>query len=60
MLVRTRVLVVHHETGRGRGSRSAVRASMGCHLHRSWPAKLARVQAFSTREEALEAAGLTE
>ncbi|MGA8218004.1 MAG: nuclear transport factor 2 family protein [Solirubrobacterales bacterium] len=54
-----RILVVHHETGRGRGS--------GVPFERRWvviytlvAGKLARVQAFSTRQEALEAAGLTE
>ena len=55
----SRVLVVHHERGRGRGS--------GVPFERRWAVlytiaagKLARVDAFSTREEALEAAGLSE
>ena len=54
-----RVLVVHHERGRGKGS--------GVPFERRWvviytlvAGKLARIQAFSTREEALEAAGLRE
>jgi ketosteroid isomerase-like protein len=54
-----RVLVVHHESGRGRGS--------GVPFERRWvviytllAGRLTRVQAFSTREEALEAAGLSE
>jgi ketosteroid isomerase-like protein len=54
-----RVLVVHHERGRGRGS--------GVPFARRWvvlytlaAGKLARVDAFSTREEALEAVGLSE
>ena len=54
-----RVLVVHHELGRGRGS--------GVPFERRWVViytlvggKLARIQAFSTRAEALEAAGLEE
>ena len=54
-----RVLVVHHERGRGRGS--------GVPFERRWVViytlvggKLARIQAFSTRAGALEAAGLRE
>jgi ketosteroid isomerase-like protein len=54
-----RVLVVHHERGRGRGS--------GVPFERRWvviytlvAGKLASVQTFNTREEALEAAGLSE
>jgi ketosteroid isomerase-like protein len=54
-----RVLVVHHERGRGKGS--------GVPFEHRWAVlytlaagKLVRVEAFSTREEALEAAGLRE
>jgi ketosteroid isomerase-like protein len=54
-----RLLVVHHERGRGRES--------GVPFERRWvvlytlaAGKLARVHAFNTREEALEAAGLSE
>jgi len=54
-----RVLVVHHERGRGKGS--------GVPFERRWAViytlaagKLVRVQGFGTREEALEAAGLSE
>ena len=54
-----RVLVVYHERGRGRGS--------GVPFDRRFVAlltvrasKLARMQYFSTREEALEAASLSE
>ena len=54
-----RVLVVHHERGHGRGS--------GAPFERRWAVlytlragKFMRIQSFTTREEALEAVGLSE
>jgi ketosteroid isomerase-like protein len=54
-----RVLVVHQERGRGRGS--------GAPFERRWAVlytlragKFVRIQSFTTGEEALEAAGLSE
>jgi ketosteroid isomerase-like protein len=53
------VVVVHDERGRGKGS--------GVQLERRWAAvytlragSLVRIETFNTREEALEAAGLSE
>jgi ketosteroid isomerase-like protein len=54
-----RVIVVHHERGRGRGS--------GTPFDRRWATlytlraeKMVRFMGFATREDALEAAGLSE
>jgi ketosteroid isomerase-like protein len=54
-----RVLVVHYERGRGRGSGTPFECRSAA-LYTLRADKVARLQYFDTREEALEAAGLSE